>query len=178
MVTFVKPNMNGATLVPIGLVKGPRSLAIGMVVLTVALALGLAACGRPKDSGIPGAATLSAAQACRAVVDEKPSDFFTQVEQVDLVMSTYAKGEPVESDGDISHGMPPTTPVWVVEVHAKAINWNHSAPFGYKPPKEPDNDYSVVMNATTGGVTDSGECRCWPRPLHELGTVVSMSADC
>lgn len=121
---------------------------------------------------------MSATKACQGVVDRNPPGFFIQVEQVHAVLTTYAKGEPVESEGDISHGMPPMTPVWVVEVHARAINWNHSVPHGYKPPKESDNDFSVVMNATTGWITDQGECRCWPLPLQGLGTVVSLSADC
>jgi hypothetical protein len=123
-------------------------------------------------------ATWFASQACRVVVDQKPPDFYTHVEQVHLVLSTYAKGEPVESKGDINYGMPSKTPVWVVDVHAKAINWDHSVPAGYRPPKRPDDDYSVVMNAMTGRVTDAGECRCWPLPLQALGVVVSLSANC
>lgn len=72
--------------------------------------------------------------------------------------------------------MPPDTLVWVVEVHAKAINWNHGVPAGYHP--QPDTDYSVVMNAQTGRGSDSGECRCWPLPLSTVGTTVSLPPDC
>ena len=95
-----------------------------------------------------------------------------------LVLTTYAKGEPVESRGDISSGMPPQTLVWVVEVHAKAIHWDHSVPSGYKPPAQPDTDFSVVMNARTGYVSDQGECTCWPLPLSNAGTVVSLPPTC
>jgi hypothetical protein len=109
------------------------------------------------------------------------------VEQVHLVLTTYAKGEPVEAEGDISHGMPPDTLVWVVEVHAKAINWNRGGPSVTTPrghptttttAPQPDTDYSVVMNAQTGRGTDSGECKCWPLPLSTVGTVVSLPPAC
>lgn len=121
---------------------------------------------------------LSAVDACRLVVGPNPAPFFEGIEQVHLVFTTYAKGEPVESGGDISSGMAPKTLVWVVEVHAKAVNWNHSVPAGYKPPKEPDTDYSVVMNARTGVSTDMGECRCWPLPLSTVGNLISLPPNC
>jgi hypothetical protein len=83
--------------------------------------------------------------------------------------------------------MPPDTLVWVVEVHAQAINWNHSMPSVTTPrghptttttAPQPDTDYSVVMNAQTGRGTDSGECKCWPLPLSTVGTVVSLPPAC
>jgi hypothetical protein len=74
--------------------------------------------------------------------------------------------------------MAPNTFVWVVEVHAKAVNWNHSVPPGYKPPKEPNTDFSVVMNARTGVSTDMGECRCWPLPLSTVGNLISLPPNC
>ena len=58
--------------------------------------------------------------------------------------------------------MPSGTLVWVVEIHAKAVNWNHRVSAGYAPPAQPHTDYSVVMDARTGQVSDSGECMCWP----------------
>jgi hypothetical protein len=63
---------------------------------------------------------------CFASHRHEPADpgFFTGPERVHLVLTSYAKGEPVESQGDISSGMPPQTLVWVVEVHAKAIHWD------------------------------------------------------
>jgi len=128
------------------------------------------------DSLPPG--VMSAAQACKQVVGKAGAGFFTGPKKVHLVLTTYEKGEPVESQGDISTGMPPQTLVWVVEVHAKAIHWDHSTPAGYTPPARPDTDYSVVMNARTGKVTDQGECTCWPLPLSGLGTVVSLSPEC
>ena len=121
---------------------------------------------------------MSAAQACKQVVGKASPGFFTGPKQVHLVLTTYAKGEPVESQGDISTGMPPQTLVWVVEVHAKAIHWDHSVPSSYTPSARPDTDYSVVMNARTGKVTDQGECTCWPLPLSGLGTVVSLTPEC
>jgi hypothetical protein len=141
----------------------------------------LAGCGqRPASAGggalPPG--VMSAAQACRQVVGRAPRGFFTHPERVHLVLTTYAKGEPVESQGDISSGMPSQTLVWVVEVHAKAIHWNHSVPPGYQAPARPDTDYSVVMNARTGQVSDQGECTCWPLPLSKVGTMVTLRPEC
>jgi hypothetical protein len=121
---------------------------------------------------------MSAVQACRQTLGKAGRGFFTRPEQVHLVLTSYAKGEPVESQGDISSGMPPQTLVWVVEVHARAINWDHSVPSGYKPPAQPDTDFSVVMNARTGVVADQGECTCWPLPLSKAGTVVSLPPKC
>jgi hypothetical protein len=130
----------------------------------------------PGGSLPPG--VMSAARACRQVIDRASRGFFTRVEGVHLVLTTYAKGEPAESRGDISTGMPPRTLVWVVEVHARAIHWDHSVPSGYQPPARPYTDFSVVMNARTGLVTDQGECRCWPLPLSKVGIVVSLPPEC
>jgi hypothetical protein len=144
-------------------------------------ALLLSGCGQSQASAHSGAlprGVMSAAQACRLIVGKAGPGFFTGPEQVHLVLTTYAKGEPVESQGDISSGMPPQTLVWVVEVHAKAIHWDHSAPSGYKPPAQPDTDFSVVLNARTGYVADQGECSCWPLPLSKVGTVVSLPPKC
>jgi hypothetical protein len=66
----------------------------------------------------------------------------------------------------------------VVEVHAKAVHWNHSVPPGYQPPARPYTDFSVVMNARTSRGSDEGECRCWPLPLWKAGTVVSLPPEC
>ena len=111
----------------------------------------------PRGGSPPGG-IISATQACRLVVGRASPGFFTGLERVHLVLTTYAKGEPVESQGDVSTGMPPETLVWVVEVHARTIRWNHSVPSGYKPATRPDTDYSVVMDARTGSVSDQGEC--------------------
>jgi len=129
---------------------------------------------------------MSAARACTLVVGKASRGFFDRPEQVHLVLTSYAKGEPVESQGDISGGMPAQTLVWVVEVHAKAIHWDHSAPAAVGPggsvitpsAAPPDTDFSVVMNAKTGYVSDQGECRCWPLPLAKVGTLVSLPATC
>lgn len=123
-------------------------------------------------------AMMSAVDACRLVVGRHPSKFFQGTERVHLVLTTYAKGEPVESGGDISTGMPPRTLVWVVEIHAKRINWDHSVPSGYKSSEQPYTNFSVVMNARTGVGTDSGECRCWPLPLGTLGNLISLPPNC
>jgi hypothetical protein len=129
--------------------------------------------GDPLPSGV-----MTATQACRQVIGQDPTGFFTGPKRVHLVLTTYARGEPIQSQGDISSGMPPQALVWVVEVHAKAIHWNHSVPPGYKAPARPYTDFSVVMNARTARVSDEGECRCWPLPLWKAGTVVSLPPEC
>jgi hypothetical protein len=50
---------------------------------------------------------MSAVDACRLVLGWHPGTFFQGIERVHLVLATYAAGEPVESGGDISYGMPP-----------------------------------------------------------------------
>jgi hypothetical protein len=157
---------------------GNRARRTGGLLTVIALAT--AGCGSVTSgpSATLPAGVMPAARACRQVIDRASRGFFTHVERVHLVLTTYAKGVPAESRGDISTGMPPRTLVWVVEVHAKAIHWDHSVPAGYQPPARPDTDYSVVMNARTGHVTDSGECICWPLPLSKIGTVVSLRPDC
>jgi hypothetical protein len=132
---------------------------------------------------------MPATQACRLVTGREPRGFFTHIEQVHLVLTSYAKGEPIESQGDISTGMAPRTLVWVVEVHARAIHWNHSAPASV-PVSAPSQgaaparaalvytDYSVVINARTGYGSDAGECNCWPLPLRQAGTLISLPAGC
>ena len=141
------------------------------------------ASGSPRPGGTLAAAALPpgvlpAARACKLVIGREPRGFFTRIERVHLVLTTYAKGEPIESQGDTSSGMPPGTTVWVIEIHAQAINWNHSRPAGHISQAQPDTDYSVVMNARTGRVSDSGECRCWPLPLGQAGPVISLPARC
>ena len=158
-----------------------RTWMILFAVLPMTAMVLLSGCGqRPASAGggalPPG--VMSAAQACRQVIGRAPRGFFTHAERAHLVLTTYAKGEPVESHGDISSGMPPQTLVWVVEVHAKAIHWNHSTPSAYQAPARPDTDYSVVMNARTGEISDQGECTCWPLPLAKVGTIVSLPPEC
>jgi len=128
---------------------------------------------------------MPATRACRLVTGREPRGFFTDIEQVHLVLTTYAKGEPIESQGDISTGMAPGTLVWVVEVHARAIHWNHSTPaLAPSTATAPAHavpaftDYSVVMDARTGYGSDAGECNCWPLPLWQAGTLISLPADC
>jgi hypothetical protein len=124
------------------------------------------------------AGVISAPAACRLVVDRPRPGFFTGVEEVHLVLTTYAKGVPVESGGGTGSSKNPSALVWVVEVHGKAINWNHSVLRGYTPPKLPYTDFSVVMNARTGRVSGRGECRCWPLPLSTVGTFLNLPPDC
>jgi hypothetical protein len=166
-----------------------------MTAAAVALTCGCAAARVPaiatpeSSHAVAPAVTLPpgvmpATRACRLVTGE-PRGFFTHIEQVHLVLTTYAKGEPVESHGDISAGMAPRTLVWVVDVHARAIHWDHSTPSVIpsksttQAPAEPvDTDFSVVMNARTGYPSDAGECNCWPLPLGQAGTLISLPADC
>jgi hypothetical protein len=61
----------------------------------------------PASTLPPG--VMPATQACRLVTGREPRGFFTHIEQVHLVLTTYAKGEPIESQGDISTGMAPRT---------------------------------------------------------------------
>ena len=155
-----------------------RSSWMWMILVPVLL---LSGCGQgpapPRGGSLPRG-VIAATQACRLVIGRAGPGFFTGLERVHLVLTTYAKGEPVESQGDISSGMPPQTLVWVVEVHAKAIHWDHSVPSGYQRPARPATDYSVVMDARTGQVSDAGECTCWPLPLSKAGTVVSLPPEC
>lgn len=127
-------------------------------------------CGRAVTAGssLLAAGVMSAAQACKRVVAPMAGQSLRGIEQVRLVLTTYAVGEPVESGGDISSGMPSRTPVWVVAVHAKTVNVAHSVPPGYKPHGH-DDSLSVVMNARTGRVTDWSVGRFWPLPLWKAG---------
>jgi len=86
-----------------------RSSRMWMILIPVLL---LAGCGQGPVSprgGSPPRGVISAAQACRLVVGRASPGFFTGLERVHLVLTTYAKGEPVESQGDLSTGMPPAT---------------------------------------------------------------------
>jgi hypothetical protein len=155
-----------------------RSSWMWLIVIPVLL---LPGCGQRVASARGGSlppGVMSAARACRLVVGKAGRGFLSSPERVHLVLTTYAKGEPVESQGDISTGMPPRTLVWVVEVHARAVHWDHSVPSGYKSPARPGTDYSVVLNARTGYVSDQGECTCWPLPLSAVGTLVSLPPEC
>ena len=175
----VTPVPASKTMTPMGVaLMNMRSNWTWMILIPVLL---LSGCGQgPASSrtGSPPRGVISAAQACRLVIGRAGPGSFTGLERVHLVLTTYAEGEPVQSQGDISTGMPPGTLVWVVEVHARAIHWNHSVPAGYQPPARPDTDYSVVMDARTGHVSDQGECTCWPLPLSKAGTVVSQPPEC
>jgi hypothetical protein len=176
-----------------------RPFSVFAVMSMTAMVL-LCGCGHGQATAGGGSlppGVMSAAQACRHVVGRAPRGFFTDPEQVHLVFTTYAKGEPVEAQGDISSGMPSQTQVWVVEVHARVINWDHSTPAtaggqssaagpggqssagpGSQSSAGPDTDFSVVLNARTGYISDQGECACWPLPLSRVGTVVSLPPQC
>jgi hypothetical protein len=151
-------------------------LLAAVTVTTAGCGSAVAGAGTAGSSSLP-AGVMSAAQACRRVVETSGRGSLRGIEQVQLVLTTYAKGEPVESGGDISSGMPPRTLVWVVAVHAKTVNVPYSHPSGYKQRGRFDS-YSVVMNARTGQVTDSGMGRGWPLPLWKAGTVIRLSGRC
>jgi hypothetical protein len=176
-----------------------RTRACALAAMTAAAVTLMCGCGAAQapagttpESGHAATTTvmlppgvMPAARACQLVTGREPRGFFTHIEQVHLVLTTYAKGEPIESQGDVSTGMAPRTLVWVVEVHARAIHWNHSAP-ALAPPTATAQaqavpaytDYSVVMDARTGYGSDAGECNCWPLPLWQAGTLISLPADC
>lgn len=118
---------------------------------------------------------MSAHRACALVVGAQRR-YLVGVKQVHLVLTTYARGEPVESQGDISTGMPPRTLVWVVEVHARAVNVPHSTPANTH--SVAATDYSVVMNAKTGVGTDFGIGNGWPLPLWKAGTMIRLPRSC
>ena len=155
--------------------------ARGVALLMAAAAT--AGCG----SAVAGSATagssplpagvMSAHQACEHIVAPMAKQSLRGIEQVRLVLTTYAKGEPVESGGDIGSGMPAGTLVWVVAVHAKTVSVAHSVPPGYKASGH-DDSFSVVMNARTGRVTDWSVGRNWPLPLGKAGTVISLAGRC
>lgn len=166
------------------LLRGALPRATAAAVMCAAAAALVCGCGQARAEAAgpgltPPPGDLSAERACELVVAGQSPGFFTGIDQVHLVLTTYAKGEPIESGGDVSTGMPPGTLVWVVEVHAKAINWNHSMPSSpAASTAQRYTDFSVVLNARTGQGTDAGECNCWPLPLWRVGTVVSLPARC
>lgn len=132
--------------------------------------------GAVADGSSLPAGVMSASQACKRVMQAVGRSLHG-VEQVQLVLTTYAKGEPVESGGDISSGMPPGTRVWVVAIHAGKVNVDHTVPLGYKP-HGAAHSYSVVMNARTGHVTDSSAGFRWPLPLWKAGRLIRLPSQC
>jgi hypothetical protein len=184
---------------PGGWGPGGRVRGCALAIMTAAAVALMSGCGAAQTpagatpesgSAVTLAVTLPpgvmpATQACRLVTGQEPRGFFTDIEQVHLVLTTYAKGEPIESQGDISTGMAPRDLVWVVEVHARAIHWDHSAPAlapstaaAQARAVPAGTDYSVVINARTGYGSDAGECNCWPLPLWQAGTLISLPAGC
>jgi hypothetical protein len=128
----------------------------------------------------PPGNVMSAAQACRQVTRRTiPGVSFSGAERVRLVLTRYAHN-PIESTREVgtARQIPLRTLVWVIEVHAKAINWH----LAYRRPSQsrtrPDTDFSVVMNARTAIMSDFGESNHWPLPLSKLGTVVSLPPQC
>src|SRR5260221_13740129 len=94
-----------------------RGVVAGLASATLAVVatISLTACGQVpagqhpmhrKTVFGPGVDTMappramSAARACRLVVTRAPRGFFAHVERGHLVLTTYAKGQPVESHGD------------------------------------------------------------------------------
>jgi hypothetical protein len=130
---------------------------------------GIAYMAKPLPRGV-----MSAHRAC-ALVLRRPRGTFVGLKQVHLVLTTYGKGEPVESQGDYTTGNPRTL-VWVVEVHAKAIHVDYSRPSNAHPIHP--TDFSVVMNAKTGRVSDFGIGHAWPLPLWTVGKMISLPARC
>jgi len=100
------------------------------------VACSMAACGSGPGQGALPRGVMSAVEACHQVVGGNPPSMFEGVEQVHLVLTMYAKAE-VATDESGANSMAPNTLVWVVDVHAKAVNWNHSEPDGYEPPSSP-----------------------------------------
>jgi hypothetical protein len=103
---------------------------------------------------------------------------FSGVERVRLVLTRYDMGNPIESTRNAGTAVAPRTPVWVIEVHAKAVHWQLPYPAPDHMPARPDTGFSVVMNARTAVMSDFGESNHWALPLSELGTVVSLPPQC
>jgi hypothetical protein len=100
---------------------------------------------------------LSAAQACAWVVERAAPGFFTGIESVSVVYTTVEQAEAGHgTDGTV----PPGDKIWVVQVQAKAINWNHSVPGGGTGTTLPATDYSAYIDPATGVIPVRGECRC------------------
>jgi hypothetical protein len=162
---------------PAGLIR-----ATALVVMAAAAALALAACGqRPAGPANVTSASLprgviSAQRACDLVVRHARPGTFAGIDWVHLVLTTYGKGEPLESNGDYSAGMPRNALVWVVEVHARIIHMTYSRPPGAHPMRL--TDFSEVMNARTGRGTDFGLGHSSPLPMSKLGPMVSLPARC
>jgi len=146
--------------------RPPVPLVVMAAGVGIAAILGAGqAAARPAGGERLPSGVMTATAACRHVVRPGRTGFFVGPKRVHLVLTTYARGEPIQSQGDVSTGMPPRALVWVVEVHARAVHWNHSVPAGYQAPGPPYTDFSVVMNARTGRVSDeanaaAGRCRC------------------
>ena len=81
-----------------------RSSWIWMIFIPVLL---LSGCGQSQASAHAGSlprGVMPAAQACSRVIGQAGPGFLTGPEQVHLVLTTYAKGEPVESPGGTQGG--------------------------------------------------------------------------
>ena len=72
----------------------------------------------------------------------------------------------------------PPLPVYPDAVLSGAVTCQLLQPANYHAPKQPDTDFSVVMNARTGVLSDLGEGNHWPLPLSKVGTVVSLPPQC
>jgi hypothetical protein len=113
--------------------------------------------------------------ACREVVDASMPGFFTGVEAVHVVLTTLEKAMQIGGD---SPGQNQNRLVWLVDVHAKAVHWNHSVPAGYHQSGSLPTDFSAILNASTGRGLGGGECNCWPQPLWTVGEMISFPPDC
>ena len=118
---------------------------------------------------------ISSVDACRGVVDASRPGFFTGAEAVHVVLTTLEKAMQIGGD---SPGQDQDRLVWLVEVHAKAVNWNHSVPAHYHQSGPPPTDFSAILDARTGRGLGRGECDCWPQPLGTIGEVIVFPPDC
>jgi hypothetical protein len=118
---------------------------------------------------------ISSVDACREVVDASRPGFFTGVEAVHLVLTTREKAMRIGGD---SPGQDQNRLVWLVEVHAKVVNWNHSVLGRYDRSGPPPTDFSAILDARTGRSLGAGECDCWPQPLRTIGEVIAFPRGC
>ena len=118
---------------------------------------------------------ISPVDACREVADTSRPGFFTDVEAVHVVLTTLEKAMQIGGD---SPGQHQDRLVWLVEVHAKAVNWNHSVPANYHQSGPPSTDFSAILDARTGRGIGAGECDCWPQPLGTIGEMIAFPPRC
>ena len=100
----------------------------------------------------PSPPITTAAEACAYIVRGPRPGFFTDIEDIYVVWTTHGLEERYD---DYQDGASPGANVWVVDVHAKRINWNHSVPARVK--EKPSTDFVVSIYPKTGFIPGAAE---------------------